>query len=212
MDQESWCALTWSSWVCKASVKVLLRVMVKPRLDQGEFLSLHVVFDRDSVLVGCWTEVLVPHKLLVKGLSQSLYTWVSRRWEGEGDVSKKESVNKMEVSPLYLNHRSDLPSPLTLLVLLLPIHMLKCGGLHRALKAGGQDHCKPFPEGCLISFTYLVSLYSHSNFPMHFWSSHFIEGATSSDSPTCTYGHWNSSLVTHSLYSFVYLFHEHVEL
>lgn len=121
----------------KASVKVLLRVMVKPRLDQGRISFLHVVFDRIPFLVGCWTEVLVPHKLLVKGLSQSLYTWVSRRWEGEGDVSKKESVNKMEVSPLYLNHRSDLPSPLTLLVLLSYQFMLKCGGLHRALKAGG---------------------------------------------------------------------------
>lgn len=58
----------------KASVKVLLRVMVKPRLDQGRISFLHVVFDRIPFLVGCWTEVLVPHKLLVKGLSQSLYT------------------------------------------------------------------------------------------------------------------------------------------
>lgn len=57
----------------KASVKVLLRAMVKPRLEQGRIPFLHVVFDRIPFLVRCWTEVLAPHKLLVDGLSQSLY-------------------------------------------------------------------------------------------------------------------------------------------
>ena len=55
------------------SFKVLLRAMVKPRLEQGRISFLHMVFDRIPFLVRCWTEVLVPHKLLVDGLSQSLY-------------------------------------------------------------------------------------------------------------------------------------------
>lgn len=39
----------------KASVKMLLEVMVKPRLEQGRISFLHVVFDRIPLLMGCWT-------------------------------------------------------------------------------------------------------------------------------------------------------------
>ena len=139
VDQESWCALIWSSAsgsLAKLQSRCYSRLWSNPGLSRGEFLSFTWFLTGFHCSWAVGPEVLVPHKLLVEGLSQSLYRWVSHRWEGEGDVSKKESVNKMEVSPLYLNHRSDLPSPLILLVLLSYQFMLKCGGLHRALKAG----------------------------------------------------------------------------
>lgn len=70
----------WLDWVLsfrvshKAEVKVLPRAVVKSRLDEGRITFIRVGFGRIQFLVGCWTKALVPHKLLIEGLPQSLYT------------------------------------------------------------------------------------------------------------------------------------------
>ena len=130
VDQESWCALTWPS----ASGSLAKLQSVTQGYGQTQAWAGENFFPSH----GFWQDS-IPRALLDWGLSSSQapgwrfisvsVQWVSHRREGEGDVSKKESVDKMEVNPLYLNHRSDLPSPLILLVLLSYQFMLECGGI-----------------------------------------------------------------------------------